>query len=286
MKILINKELNTNTKFLKPDLTKKSGRELFVVYLQAKFRQLLDHDRKSNSPIIQDVKPDFVSRFSKRLINDPNKRILIGISGASASGKSTICNTIHSISDKMNLPLSIVSTDNYFKDISDLIQKYGSFDNLRDNGYDIDSPDGFQLDVLLKDLQDISIGNDIMSPKYLPNGTGVSVPSAIPVKSKKIIIVEGTAALFVKDVFDIKIFIRTNEEKRKERFLSRATSERNQDIENALKHWDYILGASEKYSNPEIQHADIILDGDTDLEYFAQILEYIHTITNNFDDIP
>ena len=185
----------------------------------------------------------------------------------------------------MNLPLSIVSTDNYFKDISDLIQKYGSFDNLRDNGYDIDSPDGFQLDVLLKDLQDISIGNDIMSPKYLPNGTGVSVPSALPVKSKKIIIVEGTAALFVKDVFDIKIFIRTNEEKRKERFLSRATSERNQDIENALKHWDYILGASEKYINPEIQHADIILDGDTDLEYFAQILEYIHTITNNFDDI-
>ncbi len=285
MKILLNKELNSNTKFLKPDLTKKNGRELFVVYLQAKFRQLMEHDRKSTSPIIQNVKTEFISRFSKRLINDPNKRILIGISGASASGKSTICNTIHRISDNLSLPISIVSTDNYFKDISDLIQKYGNFDNLRDNGYDIDSPEGFQLDVLLKDLQDISMGNDIMSPKYLPNGTGVSVPNAIPVKSKKIIIVEGTAALFVKDIFDVRIFIRTNEEKRKERFLSRATTERNQDLENALKHWEYILGASEKYINPEMKYADLILDGDTDLEYFAQILEYIHTITNNFDDI-
>ena len=46
MKTLLNKELNSNTKFLKPDLTKKNGRELFVVYLQAKFRQLIEHDRK------------------------------------------------------------------------------------------------------------------------------------------------------------------------------------------------------------------------------------------------
>ena len=34
-----------------------------------------------------------------------------------------------------------------------------------------------------------------------------------------------------------------------------------------------------------MKYADLILDGDTDLEYFAQILEYIHTITNNFDNI-
>ncbi|MBR1907614.1 AAA family ATPase [bacterium] len=284
MKILIDKEINNNNKFLKLDMSQKSSRELYVVYLQAKFRQLLEHDKLSSSPVIKKVKSDFIQRFSQRLINNPNKKILIGISGASASGKSTICNTIHLVSDKLNLPISIVSTDNYFKDISELIKKYGNFDNLRDNGYDIDSPEGFQLEVLKKDLEDISMGNDILSPKYLPNGTGVSVPKAIPVQSKKIIVVEGTAALYIKDLFDINIFIETDEDKRKERFLSRAVTERNQDLENALKHWAYIIEAGKKYINPSISATDLILDGNSDLEYFTQILEYIHTITNNFRD--
>ena len=29
--------------------------------------------------------------------------------------------------------------------------------------------------------------------------------------------------------------------------------------------------------------ADIIINGDSDLTYFSQILEYFYTITNNFD---
>ena len=33
------------------------------------------------------------------------------------------------------MPVTVLSTDNYFNDISALINKYGSFDNLRDNGY-------------------------------------------------------------------------------------------------------------------------------------------------------
>ena len=282
MKALIDKELNNDDKLLKLDMSKKSSRELYVFYLQSKFAKLFEYDRKSESPIIKSVKSDFVQRFSNRLINNPNKRILIGISGASASGKSTICKTIREISDKLQLPISVISTDNYFKDISELIKKFGNFDNLRDNGYDIDSPEGFQLDVLKQDLENISIGNDIMSPKYLPNGTGISIPNSLPVKSNKIIIVEGTAALYVKDLFDINIFIETNEERRKERFLSRAVSERNQDLANALKHWEYIINAGRKYITPLISTTDIVLDGDSDLEYFAQIIEYIHTITNNF----
>ena len=282
MKALIDKELNNDNKLLKLDMSKKSSRELYVFYLQSKFAKLFEYDRESESPIIKSVKSDFVQRFSNRLINNPNKRILIGISGASASGKSTICKTIREMSDKLQLPISVISTDNYFKDISELIKKFGNFDNLRDNGYDIDSPEGFQLDVLKQDLENISIGNDIMSPKYLPNGTGISIPNSLPVKSNKIIIVEGTAALYVKDLFDINIFIETNEERRKERFLSRAVSERNQDLENALKHWEYIINAGRKYITPLISTTDIVLDGDSDLEYFAQIIEYIHTITNNF----
>ena len=87
----------------------------------------------------------------------------------------------------------------------------------------------------------------------------------------------------IQDLFDVKIYIETDIEVRRRRFLTRACDERNQDMENALKHWEYILSAGQKYIIPSRKDMDIILNGDSSLEYFSQILEYIHTITNNFE---
>ena len=282
---LIEKELNSNDKLLKPDFTQKAGRELLAFYLQSKFKQVLAYDSKAVQPIFVEVHYDFIQKFSRRLITNPSKRIMIGITGESASGKSTICREISNIIKRFEMPVTIMTTDNYFNDISELIKQYGTFDKLRDNGYDVDSPESFQLDVLKEDLQNISQGNDIYSPEYLLNGTGVSVPKAKKIQSNKIVVVEGMASMYkdIKDIFDIKVYVETDLEIRKERFLKRAYTERNQDLENAKKHWEYIIGAGEKYVKPARAEADIILNGDTNLTYFCQILEYIHTITNNFE---
>lgn len=280
---LIEKENNNTDKILKPDFNQKTGRELLAFYLQSKFKQILAYDRKYHTPIFLDVRPDFISKFSKRLINNPHKRILIGITGESACGKSTICKQIKSTIQGLNLPVSIISSDNYFNDISELIKQYGDFDNLRDNGYDVDSPESFQLDILKKDLEAIAQGQDIRIPEYLIDGTGVSVPNAIPIKAEKIIVVEGMSTMYkdVKEIFDIKVYIETDCCEREQRFLSRAV-ERNQDEENAKKHWEYVKTAGQKYVQPAKQEADMVICGNADLTYFSQIMEYIHTITNNF----
>lgn len=284
MKLLIDKELNSNDKILKPDFNSRTGRELLVFYLQTKFRQILSFDKKCDTPIFIDVNPNFIAKFSKRLINNPSKRLLIGITGESASGKSTICQEIKKIIEQFEMPVSILSTDNYFNDISALIKRYGSFDNLRDNGYDIDAPTSFQLDILKEDLKLLSEGSDVMAPMYLPNGTGVSLPHAQEITSRKINVVEGIATMYdeVKDIFDVKIYVEADNTIRKDRFISRACKERNQSMENAMKHWDYIMNAGEKYVKPFRNEADLVLNGNADLIYFSEILEYIHTITNNF----
>lgn len=284
MQGLIEKELTSNDKILKPDFNSKTGRELLAFYLQTKFKQILSFDKKYTSPIFREVSPDFISRFAKRLINNPDKRFLVSITGESAAGKSTICREISKVIEQLSMPVTILSTDNYFNDISTLISKFGSFDNLRDSGYDVDAPTSFQLDVLKNDLQDLADGLDIKCPMYLPNGTGVSIPEAIDIPSSKIIIVEGTATMYedVKDIFDVKIYVETDDEIRKKWFIDRAIEERNQDLQNALKHWDYISQAGEKYVKPYRKESDLIINGKADLKYFAQILEYIHTITNNF----
>ena len=80
----------------------------------------------------------------------------------------------------------------------------------------------------------------------------------------------------------MKIYVETDFDTRKKWFLDRAVEERNQDLDNAIKHWEYINEAGKKYVLPYRREADLILNGDADLKYFEQILEYIHTITNNF----
>jgi len=284
MQLLIDKELNSDDKILKPDFNSKTGRELLAFYLQTKFKQILAYDKKCPTPVFKEVNPAFISGFTKRLINNPTKRLLVGITGESASGKSTICKQIKQTIEQLSMPVSILSTDNYFNDISEQIKKYGSFDNLRDNGYDIDAPESFQLSLLKTDLESLAQGNNIMAPKYIPNGTGVSIPHAQEVIADKIIVVEGIATMYeeVRDVFDVKIYIETEDDIRQDRFIKRAITERNQTKENAMKQWQYIVSAGQKYVIPNKKNADFVLDGNSDLNYFNTIIEYINTVTNNF----
>lgn len=287
MDTLVNNLLQTQTKekIQKPNCNTRSGRSLLAFYLQTKFKQIINHDKKSPKHMIMAYKKDFLDNFTDRLINHPEKRILIALSGESASGKSTVCKQISYCIERLNLPVTILTADNYFNDISDLIKKYGSFDLLRDAGYDIDSPENFDLAQLRSDILDLQNGEDVLTPEYLVNGTGKSKPKSIPVKSQKIIIVEGMCSIYdtVQDIFDIKVYIDLDEAERKNRFLNRAKL-RNQDETNALKHWNYILEAGKKYVRRNRDYCDIIINGECDLNYFSHMVEYINLITNNFSE--
>jgi len=285
METLVKDLLQTQTKdkIQKPNCRTRAGRSLLAFYLQTKFKQIINYDKKSDKQLIISYKNDFLDNFTSRLIDRPEDRILIALSGESASGKSTICKQIISCIEQLELPITILTADNYFKDISALIKKYGNFDLLRDAGYDVDSPDNFDLNLLRSDILKLQQGEDILSPEYLVNGEGKSKPESIPVKSQKIIIVEGMCSIYdkVQDIFDIKVYIDLDELERKNRFMNRAKL-RNQDNENALKHWEYIQTAGKKYVAANKDKCDIIINGECDLEYFSHMVEYINLITNNF----
>ena len=119
-------------------------------------------------------------------------------------------------------------------------------------------------------------------PQYLLNGTGISVPKAIPVEAQMVIVVEGMATLYdvVKDLFDIKIYVDVDVKIQEKWFLDRAIT-RNQDRENAIKHLNYARNAYRKYIEPSRKDADIIINANAHLSYFCSIIEYIYTITNN-----
>ena len=55
------------------------GEESAALYLQKKFEQILEHDSKVSKPMFVDVKYDFIKKFTHRLITNPDKKIMIGI---------------------------------------------------------------------------------------------------------------------------------------------------------------------------------------------------------------
>ena len=282
VKNLINNSSDRD-KLQKPNCQTRQGRTFLAFYLHTKFKQIINHDKKSPKQMLISYKEDFLENFTSRLVERPNDKILISLTGESASGKSTICSTISKCIEELNLPITILSADNYFNDISDLIKKYGNFDSLRDAGYDVDSPKNFYLEQLREDILDLQHGENILAPEYLVNGTGVSKPKSLPVSTNKIIIVEGMSSIYegVSDVFDLKVYIDLDENVRKDRFMKRA-SKRNQDEQNAQKHWNYIQKAGKKYVSSHKNECDLIINGECDLKYFSDMIKYIYLITNNF----
>ena len=85
------------------------------------------------------------------------KPIIIGICGGSCSGKTYFTKKIehHFLPSKV----SIISQDNYYKDLSEL-----SIEMREKNNFD--HPDSIESLLLFKDLQKIKNGESIESPIY------------------------------------------------------------------------------------------------------------------------
>ena len=231
---------------------------------------------KQNENIVKSVKSGFAKEFAQSVVNKQEEPIIISITGESASGKSTLCSLIEEVAQTENLPISFLPADNYFKDISALIKKHGDFDSLRNSGYDLDAPENFQLDLLRKDIMALKAGKDVKIPKYLINGTGISVPEAIEIKNNRVIVIEGMASGFdnLQELTDMAIYVDTSEDVRHERFMKRAMS-RNQSEKDAVDHWNYIRQAGRKYVQPLTEKSDIVLNGEADIKDAKRLFEDI-----------
>lgn len=253
-------------------------KDLQVVLLEKKIETILNNDAKRTNPVITRVPDGFVSSLANKILFSPYSCMTIGVTGESAAGKSTFVETVKSELENLqencchNL-LTKMSGDNYFNDISHEIKELGSFEALLYNGYNPDAPTSFQLTQMKKDIKQLLKGNQIKIPKYVINGTGVSIPNCVPKEPARIILGEGIAVLYpeIRDIFDIGIYVDIEENERKERFIKRAIEERHQDLEGAEKLWDTINESAKQYIRPTKKHADMIINGKASIEDFRAI---------------
>lgn len=225
------------------------------------------------SDVVLDTKSDFVEKLLSLIHKKENT--LIGVVGYSASGKSTFVKEIQKSKQKSNLPISFLNADNYYKDISNIVKlKNKNVSTLiKDGEIDLDCPDAFDLNLLRDDLLKLKNGSNILSPKYSMDGTGVSIQNQIPVESNNIIVVDGISGAYnnIFDIFDIKIYIDTDENLLKERFISRA-KERKTEEDDVIEMWEKVFKAGKKYIEPRREEVDIIINGGFDVSVVDTII--------------
>ncbi|MBQ3310910.1 hypothetical protein IJG72_02410 [bacterium] len=233
-----------------------------IDYNKKVLNTMFKYDRQSQYPMVKSVKEGFVDKLAKRMALYPNKPLMVAITGESASGKTTLTDLFMSYADRKNVKISLLKTDNYFKDLTHLLKKHGSYSGIINSGYEIDSPNNFYLDDLKQDITDLANGKNIKGREYYMDGTCKSVANCLPVQSNKIVFVEGTAAMLddISDLFDVKIYVETDDYTRKDRMLKRAPN-RGHSPSVALQQWEMVKAAGEKYVKPFKEKCDIVLEG-------------------------
>lgn len=179
--------------------------------------------------------------------------IIIGISGASASGKSLLANTI--VNELGSDQVVIISEDSYYKDHSNI-----PFEERAKINYD--HPDAFDHELLLNHLIQLQEGKSIEIPIY-NHSQHIRETRTRPIGNHAIIVLEGIL-LFVeqklRELMDIRIYMETSLDICLIRRLKRDIKERGRSLDSVLKQYeDTVRPMYMQFIDPSKRHADLIV---------------------------
>ena len=182
-----------------------------------------------------------------------NTKIVIGIAGGTASGKSAIAK--HLVSHFKDNLCATIKVDSYYHDLKHLSMQEREKTNF-------DSPESIDFNLLLDHITKLRNNNPIKVPVY-DYKTHTRSSDYSEVYSQKIIIIEGLYALYnnlVKDIFNIKVFVDTNESIRLERRIKRDIKKRQRTYESVVKQFNsMVTPMHNQYVEPTKSHADMII---------------------------
>jgi len=182
-----------------------------------------------------------------------DKGLLIGIAGASGSGKTLVANNINERlgSEKV----VIIQEDSYYHDLSEI-----PFDNRI--GRNFDHPNAFDHTLLVKHLKELRSGKTIGHPIY-DYKTHSRLKETKEVGPHSIIILEGILILSepkIRDLMDIRIFVDTALDVCFIRRLKRDITERERSVDSVILQYDQTVRPRYlQFVEPSKRYADIII---------------------------
>ena len=182
-----------------------------------------------------------------------NKTLLIGISGGTGSGKSTVTKKLVELIKEENV--AVIEEDSYYKDQSNI-----SFEERVKTNYD--HPFAFDNKLLIEHLKDLKSGKSIEKPLYdfeLHNRK----KETLLVEAKEVVILEGILILSeeeIRDLLDIKVFVDTDSDVRIIRRILRDIKERGRSLDSVIyQYMKTVRPAHLQFIEPSKKYADIII---------------------------
>ena len=268
--------MNGEVKISSYNNSEKTG---LIFKIVTSLNKILREDQMQKQPLFLSINEKFLLKFVTKAVRNPQKSYVIGITGESASGKTTFVNFAAKalLKDDRKDLFTTVCCDDYYLDASEELKKAGSYENLFMNGFSFDTPAAVNLELMKAHLTSLKCGCSIKSPEY-NFVTCESIPDRIQKNSALIILNEGLFVLNpeVMPVHDVKIYVFTPFSKIRERWYERAIS-RGKTGHAADLQFENVNSAAQIYIRPTMQNADIVINGLTSAEYIEEITEKIKT---------
>jgi uridine kinase len=179
--------------------------------------------------------------------------IIIGISGASASGKSLLANTI--VNELGSNQVVVISEDSYYKDHSNIPLEQRAQINY-------DHPNSLDHELLLQHLIQLQQGKSIQVPIY-NHAMHVREKETRTIGQHAIIVLEGILLFVEKELrqlMDIRIFMETALDICLIRRLKRDMKERARSLDAVLKQYEETVRPMYlQFIEPSKRYADIIV---------------------------
>jgi uridine kinase len=184
------------------------------------------------------------------------KGILIGIAGASGSGKTVIANNI--IDSLGSDKALIIQEDSYYKDLSDVPYEQRV-------GKNFDHPDAFDHDLLTEHLLQLLNGDSVSHPIY-DYKLHTRSKETKTVEPCALIILEGILIFSkaqLRELIDYRVFIDTPSDICFNRRLKRDTKERGRTADSVIRQYtETVRPMYLEFIEPSKQYADILISGD------------------------
>ncbi|OQY10447.1 MAG: uridine kinase [Fusobacteriia bacterium 4572_132] len=180
------------------------------------------------------------------------KVVLVGVAGGTGSGKTTVSKKV---AKGFNEDALIIEQDSYYKDIS-----YLPFDERKNSNFD--HPKAIDFELLIKHIKDLKENKKIEKPIY-DFTSHLRKEEKIKMSPKKVVIVEGILIFAIpelRELFDIKLFIDTDEDERLLRRIERDMQERKRNFIGIKE--QYLKTVKPMYLEfvePSKRYADIII---------------------------
>lgn len=178
--------------------------------------------------------------------------IVIGVSGGSASGKTTVANRIK---EEFKNSVELLSHDYYYLPHDDL-----PFEERVKLNYD--HPSAFDTERFIDDIKKLKQKKTIERPVYsykIHNRTAETVR----VNPAKVIIVEGFLIFEnseLRELMDIKVFVDTDADERLIRRIKRDVNERGRSLESVITQYtNTVKPMHEQFVEPCKKYADLII---------------------------